>query len=82
MQSGSKYNSPCQNAFDYFSRGNFKKLLEDYIGALEDYNEAIKLKPLFSEAFYQRGNVKTFLNDEKGALSDYDKAIKIILERN
>lgn len=82
MQSGDKYNAPCRNAFEYFSRGNFKKLLEDYSGALHDYNEALKLKPFFPEALYQRGNIKIFLNDEKGAISDYNKAIKLILNKD
>lgn len=82
MQLGDKYNTPCHDAFEYFSRGNFKKLLEDYSGALHDYNEALKLKPIFPEALYQRGNVRAFLKDEKGAFSDYDKAIKLILNKD
>jgi len=80
MDYGIKYNSSCDNAQEYFSRGNFKKLLGDYGGAILDYNKAIKLEPSFSEAYYQRGIAKNFINDEDGALYDFNKAINLILK--
>lgn len=80
MKYGVKYYGPCGNAEEYFSRGNFKKLLGDYGSAILDFNKAIELDPSFSEAYYQRGIAKTFINDEDGAVSDFNKAIDLILK--
>ncbi len=80
MNYGAKYNSPCDNAEEYFSRGNFKKLLGDYGSAILDYNKAIELESSFSEAYYQRGIAKSLINDEDGAVYDFNKAIDLILK--
>ena len=37
MKVTKKYFGPCQTALEYFSRGNFKNLIEDYNGAINDY---------------------------------------------
>lgn len=78
MKTGKKYNEPCDTALEYFSRGNFKKLVGDYRGALNDFNDAIALKPTFWEAYYQRGNIKSALDHQKDAESDFNKAIELI----
>ncbi len=67
MKVTKKYFGPCQSALEYFSRGNFKKLIEDYNGAIYDYTNAIKLGPIFWEAYYQRGNVFSFLTNNQSA---------------
>lgn len=79
MKYGNKYNGSCEDANEYFNRGNFKKLLGDYNGALSDYDKAIEMKPSFFEAYHQRGTVKSLLKDEEGAMSDFNKAISLIL---
>jgi tetratricopeptide (TPR) repeat protein len=79
MNYGTKYNGPCDDAYEYLSRGSFKKVLGDYAGALLDFNKAIEMKPSFFEAYHQRGIVKSLLNDEEGAMSDFNKAIALIL---
>ena len=33
----------AQTASDYYNRGNTKQVLEDYKGAIEDYNKAVEL---------------------------------------
>ena len=48
-----------------------KSNLEDYQGAIEDYTDAIKLKPEYAEAFYGRGNTKSELKDNQGAIAGY-----------
>lgn len=59
-----------------FKRGNAKYKLQDYNGALDDYNAAIKLDPNYANAYYTRGFAKKWLKDFKGAIEDYNKAIK------
>ena len=77
MKFGYRTNRICQKALDYYSKGNCKKLLNDYQGAISDFTKAIKYNPNFAEAYYRRGNTKTLLNDNEGALSDYYKAFEI-----
>lgn len=61
----------------YFERGKFKNKIEDYMSAISDFNEAIKIEKTFSEAYYQRGNSKLYLGDNRGAILDYDIAINL-----
>jgi tetratricopeptide (TPR) repeat protein len=67
------------NASDYFLRGEDKSTrLNDYQGALTDFNQAISLNPKFFEAYNNRGILKyTNLNDYQGALADYNQAISL-----
>lgn len=59
-----------------FHRASEKSEMGDYEGAIEDYTESIKLKPLASSYFY-RGNDKENIDDVAGALIDYRRAVEI-----
>jgi tetratricopeptide (TPR) repeat protein len=62
----------------YFNnRGNAKKDLKDYEGAIKDYDEAIRLDPKYVNAYNNRGIAKKDLKDYEGAIKDYDEAIRI-----
>jgi tetratricopeptide (TPR) repeat protein len=61
----------------YFERGKVKIKTEDYMSAISDFNEVIKINKTFSEAFYERGNVKYFLGDDRGAISDYNIVLNL-----
>jgi tetratricopeptide (TPR) repeat protein len=50
---------------------------KNYASALENFNEAIKLKSTFERAFYNRGTTKIELNDFGGALLDFNTAISL-----
>lgn len=41
-----------------FSRAVLKKKLQDYNGAIEDYNTIIKVRPNFSQAYFNRANTR------------------------
>ena len=50
---------------------------KDYLGALADYNQAVKIQSN-SETYYRRAFFKdSILEDYQGALADYNKAIEI-----
>ena len=49
----------------------------DYKGALEDYNEVVRLEPNEAENYLNRGLVREKLKDFAGALADYSHALKI-----
>jgi tetratricopeptide (TPR) repeat protein len=46
-------------------------------GAIEDYNEAIHLKPALAKTFYNRGGARFEINDVDGALQDFNEAIRL-----
>lgn len=49
----------------------------DFLGALNDYNNAIQLNPNLDKLYKNRGDVKTNLKDYDGAINDYNKAIDV-----
>ena len=58
----------------YKNRGNAKANLGQRDVAIKDYDEAIRLKPDFAEAYGNRGNSKAILGDIDGAREDYIRA--------
>ena len=62
----------------YHDRGLAKVELEDYKGAIQDFNKAIELEYIkLNLAYNNRGAAKRNLKDYRGAIEDYTKAIGI-----
>jgi protein O-mannosyl-transferase len=60
----------------WLNRGQAKHLMEDNVGAFEDFNKSISLKP--SElAYNNRAWIRKSNGDLNGAIEDYNKAIRI-----
>jgi tetratricopeptide (TPR) repeat protein len=59
------------------NRGNARGDKGDLDGAIQDYNEAIRLKPDDAEAFYNRGLARERKNDEEGAIADYQRYLDL-----
>jgi tetratricopeptide (TPR) repeat protein len=57
-------------------RGQAKAGLNDFYGAIGDYNFALEADSTYAEALNNRGEAKMALGDDEDALSDFDKAIK------
>jgi tetratricopeptide (TPR) repeat protein len=52
--------------------------LNDYVGALADYNKSIAVDPKNAITYYNRGTLKHLkLNDLPGALADYNQSLAI-----
>jgi tetratricopeptide (TPR) repeat protein len=71
-----KWLNGIKSAKDYHNRGFDKYNLGDSQGAIEDYNQAIKIKLNYSHSYYLRGNAKSKLGDLKEAMEDYNRAIQ------
>jgi tetratricopeptide (TPR) repeat protein len=52
-------------------------VLGDRQGAIQDYNEAIRLNPKDAFAYTNRGNARADLGDRQGAIQDYNEAIRL-----
>ena len=65
------------SAETYFQRGNLNYELGDYVGAIADYTEAVRLKPDYAIAYCNRGNAKAELGQYVAAITDYDTAIQL-----
>ena len=61
----------------YNNRGVVRSALGDKQGAIENYNQALKINPNLVQAYYNRGIVRAELGNKPGAIDDYNQAIKI-----
>jgi len=62
----------------FFEQGSSKHSKGDYRGAIEDYTEAIRLKPDAAEVYNRRGIAKSNSGDKQGAIEDYTRAIRLM----
>jgi tetratricopeptide (TPR) repeat protein len=61
-------------AKDYLVRGRSKSNLQDYRGAIADYNKVIELNPKVAVAYYNRGLEKSKVGEKDSACLDLSKA--------
>lgn len=66
-----------QTAQKNFKDGLSKHEQQDYKGAINDYNKAIKTDKEYKEAYYNRGTCELFLNDFNAAIKDFNKTIEL-----
>lgn len=60
----------------YFNRGYNKRLKKDFSGAIEDYSEAILLRPNYYKAYNNRGYTRMLNNELNLAIDDFSKTIE------
>ena len=68
---------PGSNFFEYLSRGQLYYQLGHYQQAFEDLNQAIRIDPKHSNAYYYRGLAYNKLGKPKQAIEDLNQAIRI-----
>ena len=61
----------------YISRGFVKCKMEDYEGAIADFDKVIELNPKYVAAYNNRGVAKNAIGDYEEAIADFDKAIEL-----
>ncbi|MBP6941119.1 MAG: tetratricopeptide repeat protein [Syntrophorhabdaceae bacterium] len=57
--------------------GDFDASQKNYVGAIEEYDKAIRWNPHDGETYIKRGFAYEKLGDDQRAISDYTKAIEI-----
>ena len=80
-------NSEEENLLIYSYRANARHKMQDYQGAVDDFNKAIENRPVnqkyfldWLRAWFNRGVSKYYLSDFTGACSDWRQAIEMGLE--
>ena len=73
----SGYESERNLAVSFFHRGRAHFKNEAYDLAVQDFDEAVRLRPGFLNAFFQRGDVYAAKEDFDLAIQDYDEVIRL-----
>jgi tetratricopeptide (TPR) repeat protein len=68
-----------ENADNWLRRGYLRRLNKDDVGAISDYDEAIKRQPEFWLAFLNRGIAKHHAagSDRAATLQDFERAVRL-----
>lgn len=64
-------------AFQYCDRGISKYKINDFDGAISDFNKSINFDSCYATAYYERGYVKFKKFDFEGAIADFNIVIKM-----
>ena len=63
----------------YFRLAKVKKAKEDYLEALQDINEYIKIHTENADGFTMRGKIKLAMGAQKFACEDFEQALKLAI---
>ena len=69
--------SPTEICLIYTMRGNAKRNLGDFEGAIADQNQALDIDPFYADGYFNRSSAKYKMKDFDGAIYDYTQVIKI-----
>jgi len=70
--------APIKNsAIDFLNHGVDKAERGNFRGAIADFNQAIKLNPNWSAAYYNRALAHYDLGDKQAAIADFNQTIKL-----
>ena len=67
-------NANSSQADEYFNQGVSLYKSGNKQGAIEKFNQSLKLNPSDAVAYYNRGLVRNELGDKQGAIADFQKA--------
>jgi tetratricopeptide (TPR) repeat protein len=62
-------------AVSYFHRGRAHRKMQDLDRAIQDFDEAIRLRPGFLNAFFQRGDAYLAKEDYDSAIRDFSEVV-------
>lgn len=65
------------NTNNMLQMGKSAIYFDDYISAIDNFNNIIRVKPYLSEPYFFRGLAKLNLDDYEGAVQDYTSAIEM-----
>ena len=65
------------NTANMLRAGKSAIMFDDYVSAIENFNNILRVKPRLSEPYFFRGLAKLNLDDFEGAIRDYTEAIEL-----
>ncbi len=65
------------NAKNFHNRGIEKTQQNDYLGAIEEFSQALRICPNNVDTYIARGVARLKSGDIRGAITDYDRAIQL-----
>lgn len=65
------------NTRNILQMGKSAIYFDDYVSAIENFNNIIRIKPYLAEPYFFRGLAKLNLDDYDGAINDYSSAIDL-----
>ncbi|HUK41051.1 MAG TPA: tetratricopeptide repeat protein [Candidatus Acidoferrales bacterium] len=74
---GSGQLSDPDRAITFNNRGNVYSSKKNYAQAIQDYDQAIRIRPNYPEAFNNRGYAYYHQQDYDRAINNYDQAVKL-----
>jgi tetratricopeptide (TPR) repeat protein len=69
--------SSKESATKFFDAGVKKEEKKNHLGAMADYQEAVKLNPDHDEAYKNLGHLQYRLGDKKSAISSFKETLRI-----
>jgi tetratricopeptide (TPR) repeat protein len=69
--------TPAQNARSYFDSGELFRSQGDYVTAIEEYTQAIRLHPNYASSYHNRGVAYQNKGDNDTAIADYTQVIRL-----
>jgi len=73
----SKYGGMPNTSIAYSNRGNAHMDAGDIGKAVADYDEAVRLDPLYADGYNNRGNAYNMLKEYDRAIADYNRVLEI-----
>ncbi len=71
------YTRKTNNATNYVEKGLICHRNRDFLGAIENFTQALKLNPNNAQLYYRRGVANTEGEFQKGAIEDFTQAINL-----
>lgn len=65
------------NTYNMLQMGKNAIYFDDYVSAIDNFNNIIRIKPYLPEPYFFRGLAKMNLDDNEGAIKDYTSAISL-----
>ena len=73
----SGWDSERNLAVSHFHRGRAHFRMQNYDDAIHDFDEAIRLRPNFLNAFFQRGDVYLTIQNYDDAIRDFTEVVRL-----
>ena len=69
------------DAENYYNQAEVQRAAGEVLGAIQNFNQAIRIDSAYAEAYYSRGMIRAALRDQRGASADLETAAKLFFDQ-